>query len=162
MLLVAATLLVSPHLFAQDLLLLAAPLLVLVLSGARGSGAAWVLYGLVAWVLTFLHFDLFLRAPDERSINFVSTWLFVGLLLAGLGAPAVRMIARTPKQVRVRTGGRAPAHVLLAVLFALTLSLLAPGLAGQRLASAITYSYTVVGGETFRVPLPGIARDGLY
>ena len=83
--LVLGSLLLSPHLFAQDLVLVAAPLLVLVHVRAARERIGWIAYGLVGWVLTFIHFDMLLTSPDVREPNLVTLWLAAGFVLAGIG-----------------------------------------------------------------------------
>ena len=78
--LILGSLLMSPHLFAQDLLLVGLPILALV--GVGANRLVWVSYSLIGWVLTYLHFSLLLPPPDEQEVNFVTLWLALGLIAA--------------------------------------------------------------------------------
>ncbi len=71
---VAVTLLVSPHSYSQDLLLLLPPLLVLA-TGPRNR-SAWALAALAVWFASFFHFDV-LAATGVGPMNL--------LLIASLG-----------------------------------------------------------------------------
>jgi hypothetical protein len=83
--LVFASILLSPHLFSQDLILVVPPLLLLMSSGSSAERAGWTVYALAGWLLTFVHFDLLLTSPAGAAINWVTVWLAGGIFLAGPG-----------------------------------------------------------------------------
>jgi Glycosyltransferase family 87 len=83
--LVFASLLVSPHVFAQDLVLTALPLLILTGHGPDRRRLAWGLFGAAGWMLTFVHFRLLHTNPLSHDINYVSLWLAAGMGMSALG-----------------------------------------------------------------------------
>jgi hypothetical protein len=156
--LVFASVLVSPHLFAQDLILPAAPLMLLALRRGGAERAIWLGAGSVGWLLTFFHFDL-MGSPDDSRLNWVTLWLFAGVLISGLLA-ARPIDAREHRRSPARSGRPSLALQLgLASVFALALLATLPGFAGQKMANAIEYSYTAAKGPTYRIVIIGLASE---
>ena len=126
---VFASLLMSPHLFAQDLLLAAVPLLVLISLGQ--SRALWTVYGASGWFLTYLHFNFLLPSPDQTGVNFVTLWLMAGLILAAMPAgespPSLaRQLSKASTAIRPGGGGRRTTAAVIACALPFGLLLLAP------------------------------------
>ena len=160
--LVFASLLVSPHLFSQDLVLAGLPVLILVSRGPSRERPAWALFGLLGWALTFLHFRYLHTDPLSHDVNFVSLWLAVGAGVGAVGMQHVgdglsRFTARLHRDFRWHApqnarpmSGLAP--LLLGLLFAGFLVATRGGDAADTFAAAANYKYHVV--------TPGIANDG--
>lgn len=159
--LVFATVLVSPHLFAQDLVLVIAPLLLYCFETSGPERRFWLVYAALGWLLTFIHFDVLMGPPDQLAINFVSLWLAGGLVASGLGLSS-RLPMRLAAPIPVQGPRRVPWPVQLAggtgVAAVLLFSI--PGFSGHRLASAATYSYTADHGPTYRITVIDVAADG--
>lgn len=159
--LVFASVLISPHLFAQDLILPAAPLALLVLRRTGRERAAWLAFGALGWSLTFLHFELLLGTPDEVGVNFVSLWLGAGAVLAGtaLKRPLHGLHAEFQRREAQRSGPALALQFALGSILALVLFAAVPGLVGQRMANAIEYSYSSLKGETYRIVVVGLSSE---
>ncbi len=160
--LIFASVVMSPHLFAQDLMLVVAPISLLVLRASGRERSLWLVFGAAGWLLTFLHFDLLMGTPDERAMNSVTLWLATGVVLAGTGAGRRIASRYNAQQEPQGTGPKPPGlpvQLAMGGLVALVLLLLVPGFAGRKLASAIEYSYTATSGPTYRIALPNLARD---
>ncbi len=161
--LVFASILMSPHLFAQDLLLAAVPLAILSLTTAGRQRIFWLAFGGLGWALTFLHFDVLMGPPDEFAINLVSLWLAAGVLFAGFGA--VRTLSKLGSPEITHAEGKAThsrliPQLALAALVALILLVTVPGFAKRTLAESLQYSYSAQTGITYRILLPYLAGDG--
>ena len=159
--LVFASVLMSPHLFAQDLILLATPLALLVLRRTGRERGVWLAFGALGWFLTFMHFELLLGTPEEVGVNFVSLWLGAGLVLAGA---ALRRHLHGPhvESQRPETQRSGPALALqfaLGSILALVLFATVPGLVGQKMANAIEYSYSSLKGQTYRIVVVGLSSE---
>lgn len=159
--LIFTAILISPHLFAQDLILAGLPfgLLIARRSGAERTG--WIVLGLIGWTLSFVHFGWVMAKPDELGINYVTLWVFVSFVACG-------MLLQKPLEARPdlpdASASGLPRRSLaiqlgLAMLLASTLFILIPGLAGHRMASAIEYSYSAKKGPTYRIVLLDLAND---
>ncbi|MEP7216623.1 MAG: glycosyltransferase family 87 protein [Anaerolineaceae bacterium] len=161
--LVFASVLVSPHLFAQDLMLPVAPLVLLALTTSGRARRLWLAFGAAGWLLAFFHFDLLLGTPDERAINFVSLWLATGVALAGVGAArlaGVDSLSAPHPTHRTKSSSRLLPQFAIGALIAFLLLISLPGFARHTLAETLQYSYTAGKGVTYRVPLLGVASDG--
>lgn len=88
--LTSCALLISPHLFAQDLILLAVPIALLCVKQSSEQ-LTWIVYGLGGWVLTLAHFPWLFPDPDVLAVNFVTLWMAASLFL--LAVPEMRLPA---------------------------------------------------------------------
>lgn len=155
--------LVSPHLFAQDLLLTAVPLFLLSLRRSGQERLLWLIFGSVGWAVTFAHFDILMGGPEDIRVNFVTLWLLTGFFLCmWLATKKWETTQRVTPVATTRAGSRRPHPVLQAGLaIGVTVVLLASvsGLVGQRMAHAITYSYSSKTGTTYRILIVGLASE---
>ena len=155
--LVFASILMSPHLFAQDLMLPVAPLVLLALRTTGRERSLWLAFGALGWLLTFIHFDVLMGTPAERTINFVSLWLASGVALAGIGAARLTRsrVIPTPHLIQQpSTPSRLVPQLVIGILVAGVLLVALPGYARRTLAETLQYSYSAQSGITYRVP-PG-------
>ncbi len=160
--LVFASLLVSPHLFSQDLVLAGLPLLLLATRGPDRERHAWALFGVLGWVLTFIHFRFLHTDPLAHDVNFVSLWLTSGVAVAALGMtrvldawvgltrPLHRDLRWHSPATRRPMSGLVP--LLLGLLFAGFLVATRGGDVARTFAAAVNYKYHVIA--------PNIANDG--
>jgi hypothetical protein len=161
-LLVFASILLSPHLFAQDLVLACVPLLILTGTAPAKERVAWSVYGLAGWVLTLVHFRWLLTDPMAMNVNWVSVWLVAGVGLAGLGMGRVLRVAAHARLSAARFGSEhhmshhlshTRAQVGLAIVVAAMFLVVSHGAASRTFAAAVNYTY--------HIRFPAIASDGL-
>ncbi len=87
--LVFAALLVSPHLYAHDVLLAGVAGVVLwANASSEFERLVWLAYGAMGWIVLHVHFDIL----AQSSVNLGVLWLALGLVLAAL--PTLRHLPR--------------------------------------------------------------------
>lgn len=87
---VFGSLLISPHVYAHDLVFAAVPILLFVTCERASVRNAWAIYAVIGWFVAYFHFDVL--APT--GVNFGALWLAGGV---GLAASSLWMFPVLPQ-----------------------------------------------------------------